>query len=121
MKLIQQQVAEAFSNGRFSETYPYLAEKIRWEIINDKILEGKNTVIGNCEQIAAYFKTVTTDFKVLNSISAGNVVVVNGTAVFTTTKNKRTEVAACDMYRFEDGLLCEITSYCIELNKQITV
>jgi hypothetical protein len=113
MKLTQQQVAEAFSNGRFLESYPYMAEKITWEIVNEKILEGKPAVIDNCDQTAAYFKTVTTDFKLFNSICSGDFVVINGSALFTNAKNKKTEVAACDMYRFESGLLVQITSYCI--------
>lgn len=115
MKLTQQQVAEAFSNGRFLETYPYLAENITWEIVNEKTLEGKKAVMDNCDQTAAYFETVTTGFKTLNCICSGDFVVMNGTAVFINAKNKRTEVSACDMYRFENGLLAQVTSYCIVL------
>ncbi len=115
MKLTPQQVAEAFSNGRFLETYPCMAENITWEIVNEKTLEGKTAVMDNCAQTAAYFETVTTDFKTLNCICSGDFVVINGTAVFINAKNKRTEVSACDMYRFENGLLAQVTSYCIVL------
>jgi SnoaL-like domain len=117
MKLSPQQIAEAFSFGRFDETYPYLSDAISWEIVNEKTLQGKDAVIENCDQTAAYFKTVTTQFNMLHCICSGDFVVINGTAEFINANNKRTSVSACDMYRFENGLLAQVTSYCIVMDK----
>ena len=41
----------------------------------------------------------------------------SGTAIFTNSDNKSTHVSSCDVYRFKEGILTEITSYCIVTDK----
>ncbi len=110
-------IALAFSNGKFSEGYDYLAPDASWEIVGEKLLHGKQVIIDYCKNTAAYFDTVETVFTPGHIMQDGNLVVVNGTAVFTNKEQKITMVSSCDMYAFEEGLLKRMTSYCIVTNK----
>lgn len=118
MNHTQKQIAEAFSGGNFELTYPYLSENIEWNVIGDFNLKGKQNVIEKCEETAGYFKSVTTNFKMLNIIEDKNRVVINGTAEFTKNGKLAAFVSACDVYEFNDeNKLQNITSYCIVENK----
>lgn len=118
MKPTETEIAEAFSNGNFKVTYPYLAEDIKWNIVGDNNLNGKIEVIEFCNQTALYFQTVKTIFKTDKVIVDNEQIVINGTAQFINKENKKTEVSSCDIYVFNEGKLQEIISYCIETKKE---
>ena len=111
------QICEEFSKGNFEFSYMFLAEDILWNIVGDKVLKGKDSVIDFCKNTAEYFKQVDTKFSTNNIIADDDCVAINGTAIFTNSDNKSTHVSSCDVYRFKNGLLTEITSYCIVTDK----
>jgi predicted SnoaL-like aldol condensation-catalyzing enzyme len=111
------QICEEFSKGNFEFAYNYLAQDIQWNIVGHELLTGKDQVVEFCNKTSEYFKEVTTEFRTSNIIVDSNLVAISGTAVFIKNENKRTEVSSCDVYRFEDGMLIEITSYCIVTSK----
>ncbi|WP_042426656.1 nuclear transport factor 2 family protein [Geomicrobium sp. JCM 19039] len=109
-----QQIAEAFSNGNFKLAYPFFAEKIEWHIIGENSFIGKKSVIENCEQTSAYFKSVTTEFTTFNVLVDSNRIAINGNAVFTRNDERLSNISACDVYEFnDDNELQIINSYCI--------
>jgi SnoaL-like domain len=115
MNMTVQQIAAAFSGGRFEEVYPFLAENVLWNIIGENSFAGKKAVMDNCEQVAAYFKTVTTNFSTDNVIAGDNRVAIDGTAEFLKNGKRVVYVWACDVYEFNDKKELEkITSYCIQ-------
>lgn len=110
-------IAQAFSLGRFTSTYNYLAEDIQWEVVGERFVAGKKEVMENCEKTTQYFNSVDTDFKTLNCIEDNEqrTVVIIGTAEFSKNGQHLSFISACDVYQFnEDGLLHRITSYCIQ-------
>ncbi len=109
------EIAIAFSKGEFDKTDDFIADDAVWEVVDEDIFKGKNAIIENCNQVAQYFKSVTTDFKTLNIISEDNKVVVNGTAGFFRGGKQVSFVSACDIYEFNDkNQILKITSYCIQ-------
>ena len=109
------EIAKAFSTGEFEKTYRFLSDNSEWTVIEEDKFVGKNAIIMNCEQVGNYFKSVTTDFKILNIIEDGNKVVINGTAEFLKENKRVSFVFACDLYEFnDDGQIQNITSYCIQ-------
>lgn len=115
MNLTIQQMAAAFSCGEFAKVYPYMADNIAWDIVGENSFEGKQAVVDNCEQVAAYFKSVTTVFTTENVLVADNRVAINGTAEFLKEDKRVAYVWACDVYLFtDDNRLAKITSYCIQ-------
>jgi hypothetical protein len=115
MSLTFQQIAESFSCGQFDKVYLYLADHIIWNVVGEDSFEGKQAVIANCEQVAAYFRSVTTNFKTANVIVDNKRVAIDGTAEFLRDGKRASYVWACDVYEFNDQKELEkITSYCIQ-------
>ena len=117
MSLDIHQIAEAFCSHRFVETYPYMADEIKWNIVGGEELMGREAVIDQCNQSAKFLETVSTTFTKLKINRAETFVVVEGAAQFQDQENQTSSVASCDVFQFSDGQLVEITSYNIELNK----
>jgi hypothetical protein len=113
--MTQKQIAEAFSNGNFELTFPYLADNVQWTVIGDNYSDGKQAVILYCNQITNYFNSITTNFKTINIIADKNRVAINGTAEFIRNGERINFVSACDVYEFNDNNeLQSITSYCLQ-------
>jgi hypothetical protein len=113
--MTKQEIALAFSNGEFEKTEEYIADEAVWEVIEENTFIGKKAIMENCNQVAAYFKSVTTDFKTLNIIAEENKVVINGTAEFIRNGQQISFVSACDLYEFnKNDQIKRITSYCIQ-------
>lgn len=109
------EIAKAFSNGEFEKTYKFISDNAEWTVIEDAKFIGKQAILDNCEQVGNYFKSVTTDFKILNIIADGNKVVISGTAEFLRDNKRVSFVSACDIYEFnEKNQIQNITSYCIQ-------
>jgi hypothetical protein len=117
MSLTIDQIAEAFCSHRFTETYPYMADEIKWNVIGREELMGQAAVINKCAEGAKFLETVSTTNLRLKIYRAETRVIVEGAAQFQDKDNLTSSVASCDVFQFSDGRLVEITSYVIELNK----
>ena len=116
MSLDIQQIAEAFSGHRFAVTYPYLADDIKWNIVGNEELVGRESVIDRCDESAKYLESVSTTFIKMKITRAETCVVVESVAQYKDQEHQTSNVASCDVYQFSDERLVEITSYNIELN-----
>ncbi len=112
-----QEIAEAFSAGKFEITFPYLADNIEWNIVGENLLQGKENVTQYCNQTAKYFTEVTTEFRMDNLVVDNNCVAIDGTAIFTKKEGGQNYISSCDVYRFVGGKLRQINSYCISTKK----
>jgi putative acetyltransferase len=113
-KMTNLEIAEAFSSGKFEHTYNRLADNIEWTVFGEKVLQGKEQVLAECEEVKEYFNSITTDFTNYNSIGKDNRIAINGHALFIREGKTVAEVNACDVYEFdEEGLITSIKSYCI--------
>lgn len=118
MKHTQIEIAEAFSNGNFELTFPYLAESIIWNVIGENLFQGKKEVMNNCKRTSEYFKSVETNFQTEDTIATDNKVVIRGTGEFIRDGERVNLIPACDVYEFNsNGELEKITSYCIPEKK----
>jgi ketosteroid isomerase-like protein len=111
----KQEIAMAFSGGQFETVYPHLSDHVLWTVVGEDSFAGKAAVIQQCENVAAYFKTVTTRFTAGNIIADKNRVAIDGTAAFIKDGAQVAFVWACDVYEFAaDGKIEKINSYCIQ-------
>ena len=117
MQPTNKEIAEAFSTGHFKMAYDDLADNMEWNIVAETTLKGKQAVIDFCNKTAAYFTPQTTHFTVTNIIDDHDCIAIDGTAKFISKDNKTTHIASCDVYRFKEGKLQQLTSYCIRTNK----
>ena len=117
MSLNIDQIAEALCSYRFVETYPYMADEIKWSIVGKEELVGREAVIDQCDKAAKFLETVSATSTKLKINRAETFVVVEGAAQFQDQENQTSSVASCNVFQFSDGRLVEITSYNVELNK----
>ncbi|MDP9079416.1 MAG: nuclear transport factor 2 family protein [Bacteroidota bacterium] len=119
MQPTHKQIATEFSGGNFEFTYPYLAADVSFNIVGEQLITGKGKLIEFCTGTAKYFTEVTTKFNLDNLIVDDECVAINGTAEFYLEKEGRTSyISSCDVYKFKDGMLQAITSYCISTKKE---
>ena len=77
-------------------------------------MKTKKNILENCNQVANYFKSVTTKFNIAQIITEKNKVVVTGTAEFLRNNKRVSFISACDVYDFNNqNKIQEINSYCI--------
>jgi hypothetical protein len=118
MKLTKKEIASSFSLGRFEEVFESMSEEIKWEIVGEQTLVGKSNVVEHCQNIKAYFKSITTNFYIHHTIVENGKVVIVGLGEFIREGKTISKISACDVYEFdsEDKLLL-ISSYCIDVFK----
>jgi PhnB protein len=108
------EIAQAFSGGQFQECFDYMTNETIWNTPGEHYLTGKDEIVPFCNNIAAYFKSVTTKFTQLNLVENDNCVTINGTAEFIKNDKRVSFISSCDVYQFtSDNKLLTITSYCI--------
>jgi hypothetical protein len=110
------QIAEAFSSHDFASVHPYLAEDVSWQLVGGEVLSGREAVLRQCEESAAYLATVTVAFSKFRILSGEAHVVIESVADYLEAGTSSSRVASCDTYRFDGQRLIEITSYNIELS-----
>ena len=115
MSLDSYQIAEAFCSHRFAETFPYMADEIKWNVIGREELIGREAVITQCDKAVKFLETVSTTSLKLKIYHAETRVIVEGAAQFQDKENQTSSVASCDVFQFSDGQLTKITSYVIDL------
>jgi hypothetical protein len=109
-----QQIAEAFSRHRFDEAYPYLHEDVRWILVGDREVVGRDAVVATCTQSAAYLAGVAPAFRRVKVVASDRCVVVDCEVDYA-EGGGTSRVASCDLYDFTDGRLTMITSYTVQL------
>ena len=84
MSLNIDQIAEAFCSHRFVVTYPYMDDKIKWNIVGREELMGREAVIDRCDKSAKFLATVSATITKtkLDIHRAERFVVVEGAAQF---------------------------------------
>ena len=107
-------VAAAFSRHEFVRTYPHLAPDVRWEIVGDRVIAGRDAVVAACTESAAYLAGATTTFTRFRVVAGDGTVVVDTEARYAGPDGTAT-VASCDLYDFADGRLAAIRSYTVAL------
>ena len=60
MSLDMVQLAEAFCSHKFAETFPYMADEIKWNMIGREECIGREAVIAHCNQGTKFLETVST-------------------------------------------------------------
>lgn len=101
-------VSEEFSKGNLAFASEYLADNIKWNILGEPPVVGKEQVleVSKMSQLQSY-PIITTK----NVIAEGNYVVIESTGEAETKSGKAYNQSYCDVFRFENERLQEITTY----------
>jgi ketosteroid isomerase-like protein len=101
-------ISEAFTRGNIAFSQTYLADDIRWNIVGNSPIVGKEEVLEVSKMLQLESYPVIT---IKNMVAEGNYVVVESTGDAKTKTGKPYNQTYCDVFRFEHGKLQEITTY----------
>ncbi len=104
-------ISHEFSKGNFKACYDYFAQHIKWNVVGNTVLEGKEAVVSFCESMLK--EMVGSTFNNTNSLLDGNKIAVEGICSFTDAADKPATVLYSDFYTFDGDKIVTITSYCI--------
>ena len=107
------EVSDAFSKGEFTSVYEYFDDHIKWNIVGSPPIISKVSVTAHCNKMLSEIASSTMNNT--NYIVSDNTVVVQGYCSYTNQDNTPGRVEYCDIFRFNNTKLQEITSYIIEV------
>jgi uncharacterized protein len=101
-------ISVEFAKGNMAFVAPYLADAIRWNILGEDPILGKDAVLEVSKMLQLKSFPVIT---VKNVIAEGNLVAVESTGEATTKEGKPYNQSYCDIFRFVGEQLQEVTTY----------
>ena len=108
-------IAEAFSGHRFAEAYPVLADDVRWDLVGEDVLVGRQAVIDACEATLAELGRGSAEFLRFVVVADGDRAAVDTVTRYTDAEGRVGSVSSCDVYEFRDDRLVAIRSYGVEI------
>ncbi len=115
MSSIPRRIAEAFSGHRFAEAYGALADDVRWDLVGEDVLVGRQAVVDACEATLAELGKGSAEFRRFVVVADGDRVAVDTVTRYTDAEGQVGLVSSCDVYEFRDDVLVAIRSYTVEL------
>ncbi len=101
-------ISEEFAKGNLEFSAAYLADDIKWNILGNSSIIGKQQVleVSKMSQLEN-FPVIT----IKNIIAEGNYVVIESTGKARTKSGKHYNQIYCDIFYFQNEKLQEITTY----------
>ena len=115
MSDVPRRVAEAFSAHRFADAYPALADDVRWELVGEQTLVGRQAVVDACEATLVGLGEGSAETQRFVVVAEGDRVAVDTVTRYSTADGATGTVSSCDLYEFADDRLVVIRSYAVEL------
>jgi ketosteroid isomerase-like protein len=102
------EISEEFAKGNMEFVEPYLSDDIKWNIIGENSIIGKEQVLEVSKMLQLESFPVIT---IKNIVAEGNYVVVESTGVAKTKEGKPYNQTYCEIFRFINNKVQEITTY----------
>ena len=101
-------ISEEFAKGNLAFSEAFLADDIKWNILGSDTIVGKEQVleVSKMAQLQSY-PVIT----IKNIVQEGDWVVIESTGEAKTKNGKQYNQAYCEVFRFENEKLQEITTY----------
>lgn len=102
------EIAEKFATGDLAFATPYLAEDIKWNILGENTITGKEQVleVSKMSQLQSF-----PAISIKNVIAEENFVVIESSGKAMTKSGMPYVQYYCDIFKFEAEMLQEITTY----------
>jgi uncharacterized protein len=101
-------ISEEFAKGNLEFAGVYLADDVRWNIL------GENTIIGKAEVLEVSKMLQLESFPIItikNIVADGDFVVIESTGKATTKNGEPYNQFYCDIFKFREEKLIEVTTY----------
>jgi len=101
-------ISEEFAKGNLVFAGAYLADDVKWNILGENSIIGKEEVLEVSKMLQLESFPVIT---IKNIVAEGGYVVIESTGKATTRNGKPYNQTYCDVFKFNEGKLKEITTY----------
>lgn len=108
MNPTNKEISTQFALGNLEFASTYLADDIKWNILGEDSIFGKEQVLEVSKMIQLESYPIIT---IKNIVAEGDYVVIESTGKATTKNGKPYNQTYCDVFRFKDQVLQEITTY----------
>jgi uncharacterized protein len=109
-KGIIEKVNAAFAEGSTEAFLSFCAEDVEWTMVGDKTVKGKNAI----RKWMSSMDSEPPRFTVNNVIAEGDFVMAHGDMTMKDKDGKAVPYAYCDIYRFRDYKIVELSSFVIK-------
>lgn len=109
-KAILTEANSAITQGDNEKFLSFCTDDTTWNFVGDKVLYGKEAVR---EWMATTYK-VPPKFKVSNLIAEGDFLTALGNITMKDDQGKDADYAYCDVWRFREGKMVELTAFVIK-------
>ena len=109
-KEIVEKVNASFAEGGVEGFLTYCADDVVWTMVGNKTTKGKNAI----REWLTSMDTEPPRFTVDNMIGDGDFVTAYGEMTMKDKDGKVVPYAYCDIYRFRDGKIVELSSFVIK-------
>lgn len=96
--------------GKYEDYLSYLTEDSKWVFVGERTLLGKEAV----RQYIKEFYLAPPLFDMERSIEEGDFVTASGNISLKNADGSYSHYSYCDIWRFDNGKLAEVTAYVIE-------
>ena len=110
-KILLMKANEAVSKGDYEGFLQYCTEDTKWTFVGDQVLEGKNEV--RKWMLTEY--RVPPKFDVKSMIAENEYVTALGQITLINEKGASVQYSYCDVWKFRDGKMAQLTAFVIEL------
>ena len=101
-------ISEEFAKGNLEFAEVYLADDIKWNILGERPVIGKNQVLEVSKMLQLESFPVIT---IKNIVAEGDYVVIENSGDAKTKSGKPYNQTYCDVFKFKGEMLHEITTY----------
>jgi len=109
-KDIVEKVNASFAEGGVEGFLSFCADDVTWTIVGDKTVKGKNAI----REWMASMQMETPKFTVEKVFAADDFAAAHGEMTMKDKDGKTVPYAFCDIYRFRDGKIVELSSFVIK-------
>jgi uncharacterized protein len=109
-KEIVEKVNATFAEGGIEGFLSFCADDVVWTMVGSKSVKGKNAI----REWMASMDIEPPKFTVENIIAEGDFVTAHGDMTMKDKDGKTAPYAYCDLYRFRDGKIAELSSFVIK-------
>ncbi len=109
-KEVLEKANAAMRAGDFEGFLFFCTEDTKWTYVGDQVLEGKDAV----RRYMAATYTEPSNFTVEHMIAEGNIVTALGDITLKDENGNATRYLYCDVWRFRDGKMAELTAFVIK-------
>jgi len=110
-KEIVEKVNASFMEGNSEEFLSFCSEDIKWTMIGEKHVEGKQAIRDWMKEMEGMEPP---KFTVTNLIAEGETVVCAGDMTMNDKDGKAVPYGYCDIYHFRDGKIAELSSFVVK-------